>query len=176
MPPACNFIKNETATQVFFYKFGEISKNTYFVQHIWNELWNESISTNKISVSMNSQAPASAKIKMLFKIQDQNIIVIQLSLEQSFHNISSENLKNSLLFWYFLVLQKWERKSLPSLLEIKSMVWLLIQLRFCAYCLILAWKNFSTKDLCFHPYAATSIYYLSQIPKITGHKERYLFF
>ena len=32
--PACNFIKNETLAQVFSYAFCEISKNTFFTEHL----------------------------------------------------------------------------------------------------------------------------------------------
>ena len=31
----CNFIKNETLVQVFSCEFCEISKNTYFIEHLW---------------------------------------------------------------------------------------------------------------------------------------------
>ena len=33
--PACNFIKTETLAQVFFCEFCEISKNTFFIEHLW---------------------------------------------------------------------------------------------------------------------------------------------
>ena len=32
---ACNFIKKETPTQVFSCEFYEISKNTFFAEHLW---------------------------------------------------------------------------------------------------------------------------------------------
>ena len=32
---ACNFIKKETLAQVFSCEFCEISKNTFFTEHIW---------------------------------------------------------------------------------------------------------------------------------------------
>ena len=32
---ACSFIKKETLAQVFSCKFFEISKNTFFTEHIW---------------------------------------------------------------------------------------------------------------------------------------------
>ena len=32
---ACNFIKKETLAQVFSCEFGEISKNTFFTEHLW---------------------------------------------------------------------------------------------------------------------------------------------
>ena len=34
-PKACNFIKKETLTQLFSYEFCEISKNTFFTEHLW---------------------------------------------------------------------------------------------------------------------------------------------
>ena len=48
---ACNFIKKETLAQVFSCEFCEISKNTFFIEHLWwlllsyynkrdNWLWN----------------------------------------------------------------------------------------------------------------------------------------
>ena len=35
MPHACNFIKKETRAQVFSCNFFEISKNTFFTEHLW---------------------------------------------------------------------------------------------------------------------------------------------
>ena len=32
---ACNFIEKETLAQVFFCEFCEISKNTFFTEHLW---------------------------------------------------------------------------------------------------------------------------------------------
>ena len=32
---ACNFIKKETQAQVFSGEFCEISKNTFFTEHLW---------------------------------------------------------------------------------------------------------------------------------------------
>ena len=32
---ACSFIKKETLAQVFSCEFGEISKNTFFTEHLW---------------------------------------------------------------------------------------------------------------------------------------------
>ena len=32
---ACNFLKEETLAKVFSFEFCEISKNTYFTQHLW---------------------------------------------------------------------------------------------------------------------------------------------
>ena len=32
---ACNFIKKETLAQVFSCEFWEISKNTFFTEHLW---------------------------------------------------------------------------------------------------------------------------------------------
>ena len=34
-PEACNFIKKETLAQLFFCELGEISKNTFFTEHLW---------------------------------------------------------------------------------------------------------------------------------------------
>ena len=34
-PQACNFIKIETPTQVFFCEFREIFQNTFFTEHLW---------------------------------------------------------------------------------------------------------------------------------------------
>ena len=35
LPKACNFFKKETLTQVFSCEFCEISKNTFFTEHLW---------------------------------------------------------------------------------------------------------------------------------------------
>ena len=35
LPQACNFIKKETLKQVFSHEFCEISKNTFFIEHLW---------------------------------------------------------------------------------------------------------------------------------------------
>ena len=34
-PEACNFVKKETLTRVFSCEFCEISKNTFFTEHLW---------------------------------------------------------------------------------------------------------------------------------------------
>ena len=34
-PEACDFIKKETLTQVFSCKFCKISRNTFFIEHLW---------------------------------------------------------------------------------------------------------------------------------------------
>ena len=34
-PQACSFIKKETLAQMFFCKFCEIFKNTFFIGHLW---------------------------------------------------------------------------------------------------------------------------------------------
>ena len=34
-PQACNFIKKEILAQVFSGEFCEISKNTFFTEHLW---------------------------------------------------------------------------------------------------------------------------------------------
>ena len=34
VPEACNFIKKESLTQVFSFEFCEISKNTFFTEHL----------------------------------------------------------------------------------------------------------------------------------------------
>ena len=49
---ACNFVKKETLGQVFSYEFCEISKNTFFTEHLWAtasvfDLSFHSISQNK---------------------------------------------------------------------------------------------------------------------------------
>ena len=31
----CNFIKKESLAQLFFCEFCEISKNTFFIEHLW---------------------------------------------------------------------------------------------------------------------------------------------
>ena len=37
-PQACNFIKKETLAQVFSCEFCKISKNTFFIEHLWRLL------------------------------------------------------------------------------------------------------------------------------------------
>ena len=39
---ACNFIKKETPAQVFSSEFCEISKNTFFTEHLWKTASEES--------------------------------------------------------------------------------------------------------------------------------------
>ena len=34
-PEACNFIKKEALAQVYSCEFREISKNTFFTEHLW---------------------------------------------------------------------------------------------------------------------------------------------
>ena len=41
-PEACSFINKETLAQVFSSEFDEISKNTFFIEHLWWLLfWNK---------------------------------------------------------------------------------------------------------------------------------------
>ena len=42
MPEACNFIKKETLAQVFSCEFCEISKSTFFTEHLWTTVFRES--------------------------------------------------------------------------------------------------------------------------------------
>ena len=76
----------------------------------------------------------------------------------------------------------WQRTGLSMLclfwedllkkLHLKTRSYILfVQSPFSAYCLISAWKNYSTKGLDFHPCTAISIYYLSRILKIIWYKE-----
>ena len=44
---ACNFIKKETLAQVFSCEFCEISKNTFFTEHLW--------ATASVSLSLMKQ-------------------------------------------------------------------------------------------------------------------------
>ena len=53
---ACNFIKIETLTQVFSCEFCEISKNTFFTEHIW-----VTASESKAIMKVYSKAMASHK-------------------------------------------------------------------------------------------------------------------
>ena len=43
LPQACNFIKKETQVQVFTCEFCEISKNTFFTEHLWVTASNSSL-------------------------------------------------------------------------------------------------------------------------------------
>ena len=77
----CNFIKKETLGQVFSWEFWEISKNTFFTEHLWTTasvLWNmkaankdtkaankEMKETNKDMEEANKEMPAVASIKAL---------------------------------------------------------------------------------------------------------------
>ena len=63
MPQACNFISEETLVQVFRCEYCEISKNTFFEEHLWWLLLriNKMVKRNKVSMS-----PQSFKIN--FKI------------------------------------------------------------------------------------------------------------
>ena len=38
---ACNFLKKEALAQVFSCEFREISKNTFFIEHLWATASNE---------------------------------------------------------------------------------------------------------------------------------------
>ena len=35
IPQACNFIKKEALAQMFSFEFCELSKNTFFTEHLW---------------------------------------------------------------------------------------------------------------------------------------------
>ena len=59
---------------------------------------------------------------------------------------------------------------------IPDLEYVFIQSRFSMNCLILAWKNYSTKALLFHHCTETSLYYSLRLLKVTGYQECYLFF
>ena len=50
-PEGCNFIKKETLAQVFSSKFSEISKNTFFTEHLSRRLLLKTIESILITVS-----------------------------------------------------------------------------------------------------------------------------
>ena len=52
MPQVCNVIKKETLAQVFFCEFCEISKNTFFTEHLWVKFILEKTFLNYRSSSM----------------------------------------------------------------------------------------------------------------------------
>ena len=35
VPQACNFVKKEALEQVFSCEFRDLSKNTFFIEHLW---------------------------------------------------------------------------------------------------------------------------------------------
>ena len=53
VPGPCNFIKKETLAQVFSCEFCEISKNTFFTEHIWQLLLFLSLSVVPLLVLFN---------------------------------------------------------------------------------------------------------------------------
>ena len=76
-PQACNFIKNETLAQLFSWEFSEISKNTFYTEHLWTTAskhnWNESqeklISiyiTGKMRVSRQQQQNCFIKMTYVY--------------------------------------------------------------------------------------------------------------
>ena len=66
--------------------------------------------------------------------------------------------------------------EIDSISLIPELEYVFIQSRFSMNCLILAWKNYSTKGLLFHHCTETSLYYSLRLLKITGYQECYLFF
>ena len=58
-PQACNLIKKETLTQLFFCEFYKISKNTFFTEHLWT-------SASKFVTEM--LIFRSSRLQMFFKI------------------------------------------------------------------------------------------------------------
>ena len=68
-PQACNFIKRETLAQVFSFKFREISKNTFFKEHLlWLllvlEISNKRLFTTNVSIKSISTQSNNRKTKM----------------------------------------------------------------------------------------------------------------
>ena len=62
LPKACNFIKKETRTLVFFYEFWEISKNTFFIEQLWVTVASD---LNWVQVKSNQQTSAVTWIERL---------------------------------------------------------------------------------------------------------------
>ena len=50
-PEACNFITKKTLVQVFFCEFCEMSRNTFFIEHLW-----ATASVNKITQNLFVQS------------------------------------------------------------------------------------------------------------------------
>ena len=67
---ACNFIKKETLTQVFPYEFCEISKSTFFTEHL----------RATASGFVWLQPPNASKITLLKVIEDQKALLWNLFL------------------------------------------------------------------------------------------------
>ena len=52
-PKACNFIKKEILAHVFSCEFCEISKNTFFTEHLWTAASLITVSENSDKISKN---------------------------------------------------------------------------------------------------------------------------
>ena len=70
----CNFIKKETLAQVFSSEFCEISKNTFFIEHLWWVLLKARISqiTNSTKISQIFRAITTHSCK--FEINASHVV------------------------------------------------------------------------------------------------------
>ena len=85
-PQVCNFIKKEALTRVFFCEFCEISKNTFFIEHLWwllllflKELW---------KTIMNRTSPYIRFLQNTFEENRMEYLKQRNYCFTAFHNIS----------------------------------------------------------------------------------------
>ena len=69
---SCNFIKKDTLAQVFSCEFCEISKNTFFTEHLWATAFNGSIvcdhlASDGINLSYDGTDVSCKNIAFLFE-------------------------------------------------------------------------------------------------------------
>ena len=96
---ACNFIKKETLAQVFSCKFCEISKNTFFTEHVWatafllvpNQLQDSTFlfEINSENISIIKLVSQSKLLPSLFEHKDNDTIVMSTIIKKICHEIEA---------------------------------------------------------------------------------------
>ena len=77
-PEACNFIKKETLAQVFSCEFCEISKNTFFTEH----LWTTASAGQKRKASFSQEARKKHKGTPYYPTQESKLLTQHLILSK----------------------------------------------------------------------------------------------
>ena len=100
---ACNFLKKEALAQVFSCEFREISKNTFFIEHLW------ATASNEVSGSR-----AYCLLRWPENWKKQNLVLVYLE-KKTVHT----EIKNKMYLYKSINLSKtWHWQKLPGIKKI----------------------------------------------------------
>ena len=76
---ACNFIKKATLTQVFSCEFCEISKNTFFIEHLWATASTIKQMRNWQLIGKRKKSGLFTALRKAFRYWPHDLFIISLS-------------------------------------------------------------------------------------------------